>query len=238
MHSQFASFAFVLSLAATAACGGDPLDPGAGDDRGAGTNTLFVEGNAAADPRVANSQRDTDFTTEFSVRITLNDAPVTTGTVTFESRRAMTTLTFNAGNNRWEGTANGYDEVYQLDVISGANEVVGVIVDGPDLHTITKPTAGASLDSTIANMLEWDRDETADIITFRADKIDRITITDSGSYSMGIGVLDADKDQSRENTLELRRTNQVVPAGAIPGSELAVSVEQELVVLAQPNPLL
>lgn len=234
MKSIFAS----LSLLTLVACGPDPLEPGAGNDPGGGTSTLYVEGRASADPRVVNAASANDFDVDFSIQLELNGAPVTTGTVTITSRFASVDLTYDGGDNRWKGSAAGYDRVYQLDVVSGADEVLGVIVDGPDLHRITAPSAGASLDSTIANTLTWERDDAADIITFRADEIDRITITDGGTYSFPAGSLKADKDQARENTLELRRTNHVAPAGAIGGSDFAVSVEQRLGVLAQPNPAL
>lgn len=236
MTSVFASLSSV-SLVFLVACGGDPLDPGAGNDPGSGTNTLYVEGRASADPRLANAQSSNDFDTDFSVHVQLNGVDVTTGTVSIRSQLATTDLTYN-GNGRWEGSAGGYDRVYQLDVISGADEVRGVIVDGPDLHRITAPTAGASLDSTMANMMKWDREDSADIITFKSDEIDRITIADTGTYEIPPGSLKADQDQSRTNTLELRRTNHVAPAGAIGGSDFAVSVEQRLEVVALPNPAL
>lgn len=233
MKSSFAS----LSLLALVACGPDPLEPGAGNDPGGGTSTLYVEGRASADPRIANAASANDFDVDFSIRIELGGVPVTTGTVTVTSRFTTVDLTYN-GNDRWEGSAAGYDRVYELDVISGTDEVLGVIVDGPDLHRITAPTAGASLDSTMPNMLEWDREDPADIITFRADEIDRVTISDTRSYEIAPGSLKADKDTARTNTLELRRTNHVAPAGAIGGSDFAVSVEQRLEVVAQPNPAL
>jgi hypothetical protein len=220
-----------------AACGGDPLDPGAGSDPGGGTSTLLVEGRASADPRLSNAT-STDFDTDFSIRIELGGAPVTTGTVTITSRTAKTPLSLSPDNQRWEGRAAGYDQVYQLDVKSGTDEVTGVIVDGPDLHRITAPTAGASLDSTVATNLTWDREDAAQIITFKSDAVDRIDITDSGTYSMGPGVLKAEKDKTKENTLELRRTNHIAPHGAIAGSDFAVSVEQRVDVLALPNPAL
>ena len=131
-----------------------------------------------------------------------------------------------------------YDEVYRLDVVSGNDEVVGVIVDGPDIHVFTNPMPGATLDSTVANALSWNRDERADITTFDADEIDRLTIEDTGDFMMTVGVLRAERDQVRENRLELRRTNHVIPAGAIAGSDFAVSVENRMTVLAAPNPAL
>lgn len=233
MKSHFA----LISSLLVAACGGDPLDPGAGSDPGGGTNTLYVEGSASADPRIVNATAN-DFDTDFSIRIELNGAPVTTGTVAVTSRFANVPLTFLVDKQRWEGTAGGYDQVYQLDVKSGADEVTGVVVDGPDLHGITGPAPGASLDSTVAANLTWDREDAAQIITFRSDAIDRITISDTGTYVMGPGTLKAEKDKTRENTLELRRTNHVAPRGAIGGSDFAVSVEQRVDVIAQPNPAL
>lgn len=239
MLSNTSSFVSLLSCClVVAACGGDPLDPGAGDDPGGGTNTLFVEGRVSAESSIANSQRSTDFRTDFSIRVLLNDTPVTTGTVTITSRNANTPLAYNAGENRWEGTAPGYDEVYQLDVTSGEDTVEGVIVDGPDLHTITAPAAGASIDSTIANELTWDSSEVADVATFRTKEIDRIQISDTGTYSIAPGGFKAEKDKAREDEIELRRMNHVAPRGAVAGSDFAVSLEQRIDVIVLANPAL
>jgi hypothetical protein len=237
MKSMKHVFASTVLLAA---CGSDPLDPGAGDDPGGGTSTLSIEGRAAAEPRFANAKLPGDFTTEISIRVALNDQPVTTGSVTVSSRAATTPLTWQPDGTlgHWVGTMAGYDEVYQLDVVSGADEVHGVIVDGPDIHVFTAPAAGASLDSTIANPITWSREEAADIASFDAEEIDRLTITDSGEYMMGVGVLKADGEQARENRLEVRRTNHIAPAGAVAGSDFAVTIENELTVLVAPNPAL
>jgi hypothetical protein len=229
-----------LSLILFAACGGDPLDPGAGNDPGDGTNTLLVEGRATAEPRI-NDATANDFDVEFSVDLSLNGQAVASGTVTITSRFATIPLTYVETQNnqgRWEGRGGGYDRVYQLDVVSGADEVRGVIVDGPDVHHITKPTAGASVDSTIANDLTWDREDAADIITFRAEGFDRIEIADTGSYSIAPSSLKAEKDKSRTDTIELRRTNHVTPTGAVGGSNFAVSVQQDLDIVILANPAL
>jgi hypothetical protein len=228
-------FASILLLAA---CGSDPLDPGAGDNPGAGSRTLLVEGRASAEPHFANAREPVDFDTEFSIRVSLDGVPVTTGSVMVGSRFAETSLTWRPDPARWEGRMANYDEVYELNIISGDDEVRGVIVDGPDIHTFKEPLAGATLDSTVQNPLTWDRDETADIATFDAEEFDRITIADSGSYMMGVGVLRAEKDQARPNQLELTRTNQVVPGGAVAGSSFAVTISNRIDVIVAPNPLL
>lgn len=230
---------FASTLVLTA-CGSDPLEPGAGDDPGSGTSTLLVDGRAHAEPAFANARLPSDFSTDFSIRITLDGQPVTTGSVTVSSRFETTPLTWEADGEggHWVGRAANYDEVYQLDVISGTDEVTGVIVDGPDIHTFVAPEAGATLDSTVQNPITWSRGETADIASLDAEEIDRITIADSGDYMMSAGVLKADKDQARENQIELRRTNHIVPGGAIAGSDFAVTVENRLTVIAAPNPAL
>lgn len=230
---------YIASIALLVACSSDPLEPGAGNDPGAGTKTLSVDGSATATPRVANAKLATDFNTEFSVRIALDGVQVTTGTVTVQSQNATTNLTYAPDNNgHWIGTAANYDEVYRLDIISGADEVRGVTVDGPTIHVITAPTAGAALDSTVMNPVTWDRDEGADIATIDTENIDRLTIPDNGAYMMTAGALKAEKDKTRENRIEIRRTNHVSPAGAVPGSDFAVSIENRVDVLAQANPAL
>jgi hypothetical protein len=88
------------------------------------------------------------------------------------------------------------------------------------------------------NIITWDREDGADIATLDTDNIDRLTIPDTGSYSMGAGVLKAEKDKTRENRIDVRRTNHVAPAGAVGGSDFAVSIENRVDVLAQPNPAL
>jgi hypothetical protein len=231
MKSIFASFVVL------AACGGSPLDPGAGSSLGTGTNTLSVDGNARAHAELANAKSASDFTTDFEVAVMLNNAPVTTGTVEVKSTKATTELTYD-GNGSWHGTAAGYDEAYELNVISGADKVMGVIVDGPDIHTFTAPQAGATLDSTMPNPMTWSRAAAADVATLRVGDLDRITVDDTGSFMIPAGSLKAEKDQARTNQLVLTRENHVAPKGAVAGSTFSVSIDNELDVIAQPNPAL
>lgn len=231
----------LASILLVTACSSDPLEPGAGNDPGTGTKTLFVDGVASAEPRVDNAKLAADFTTEFSVAISLGNLPVVSGTVTVKSRFGEAPLTWepSAGSaGRWTGSMASYDEVYQLDVVSDADEVRGVIVDGPDIHVFSDALVGATLDSTVANSVTWSREDAAEITSFKTDEIDRITIADTGTYMMGAGSMHADKSAPRENTLEVRRTNHVAPSGAVGGSDFAVTVTNSVQVLAAPNPAL
>lgn len=224
------------SLSLAACGGGSSLDPGSGNDPGDGTSTLLVRGNVNAEARLNNARTAAEFNTDFEVRITLAGQAVTTGTVTVTSSTGTYPLAFS--EEQWRGRAPGYDEVYVLDIESGQDDVVGVRVDGPDFHFFTKPTAGATVDSTMPLEVTWDASQDADSAAIRADEIEWVSIEDSNKYMLAGGSLKAERDQAKTNELRLLRVNRVVPAGAVPGSEFSVSVENRIEVVAQPNPAL
>jgi hypothetical protein len=222
------------------ACGGNALDPGAGNDPGTGTATLVVTGSVSAQAHLTNALTAADFDTQFSVRLTLNTQTVSTGTVTITSLSGTYPLTFQAngqGNGqRWTGQAPAYDEVYRLDVDSGVDNVHNVRIDGPSLHSFAAPTAGAQVDSTMPLMIMWNANDAADSAALRTDQIDNLAIPDTGSYMLAAGSLKSAKDKAEPNTIRLTRTNRVIPAGGAAGSELSASVENEIDVVALINP--
>jgi hypothetical protein len=222
------------------ACSHSPLDPGAGSEPGTGTGTLTVNGGATAEPNAPNSKLDTDFTTNFAIELSLGNAPVTTGTVTIRSITGTATLTYepNSGQfGRWTGMIANYDQVYELNVVSGTDKISAVYVDGPDIHAFTAPTLGATVDSTIVNTLTWQRASAAQQAAFSIDGDgggrDGLAITDTGTYAIPALAIPAQKDQTRQATLRVTRTNAITPKGAVAGSSFSVSVSQELDVVAQ-----
>ena len=228
-----------LTLALLAACGSsDPFDPGVGNSAGDGTSTLFVDGNVSAEARATNAQTNADFSTDFSVRLQLNGQNVTQGAVVKVSSSTGEFLLTLGDNERWTGRAPTYDEVYRLDVDFGADNVHGVRVDGPDIHTFDKPLVGATVDSTMPLELDWSRSDTAMLASLNTENLERVAITDTGKYTLAAGALKAEKDQARTNTIELSRTDMVTPAGAIAGSQFTVRVRNDIQVVVQPNPAL
>lgn len=222
------------------ACGGTDSDfePGAGNDAGTGTSTLAIDGEIRAKPRLVNARTSGDFDTELSVRVMLNLQAVTTGSVTVTSASGSVPLVYRADTNHWEATAAGYDEVYVVDVESGEHFVEGVRVDGPDIHVFTEPTVGATVDSTMPLKVTWASEEAAASASIEAEEIGKVAIPDTGLYMLAGGALKAEQDTAKENRLELVRMNRVTPAGAIGGSEVSVSVENRIQVIAMPNPAL
>ncbi|HEU0032127.1 MAG TPA: hypothetical protein VFQ53_15945 [Kofleriaceae bacterium] len=236
MKSISTVFAFAL---VAGACGGSDLDPGSGNDPGTGTNTLLVDGRARAEANVVNARIPADYTTEVSVRVTLNGVTVTTGTVTITSATDSVPLVFNPDEGRWGANLAGYDEVYVLDVESGPDSVTGVRVDGPDIHSFTLPELGAVVDSTQPLEVHWTRHDEADFASIDTARLDGdIQIADNGIYTLPANSLEADSSQPKDNTIELRRTNRVIPAGAVAGSEWNVGIVNDLQVVAQANPAL
>lgn len=232
MKALLASTCFV----SLAACGGSNLDPGAGDSPGKGTSTLSIDGSAHASSSTTNATKTSDFDTDFSVRIQLNGQTLTTGTVTVTSSLGKIPLVLD-NENRWRATQPGYAEVYQLDVVSGPDKVEGVRVDGPDIHWFKSPTEGATVDASMQLPLSWDRGIHADTATLRTENIEDIQIDDTGNYMLAANALKSEKDKPHTNTVQLTRSNSVIPAGAVAGSTWRVTIENAVEVVAQPNPL-
>jgi len=218
-----------------AACGEDILDPGAGSDPGTGSRRLAIDGAVHARPHRAQGRASADFDTEVSVHVLLDSQPVTTGTVTVTSAAGKVPLTYS--DSRWSVTAAGYAEVYVLDVMTGADSVAGVRVDGPDIHTFSQPEDGAAIDVSSPLTIGWLRDQPAEVAAFRVDSSNWIEIPDSGKYQLAAGQLRSDRSQAREHTLRLARSNRVEPTGAATGSTWSVTIENEVHVVAPPLPL-
>jgi hypothetical protein len=234
MRTQFLRAA--LAACSLAACGGD-LDAGSGNDPGTGSQTLFVNGDVEATPTVTNASHAADFSTHFSVSVRKNDVAVTTGDVSITSNGGTVALAFDTAENRWLGQQAGYQEVYELAVTSGDDNVAGVRVDGPALHHFTAPLPGAAVDATMPLDVRWSRDESADIASFDTEEINALDIADTGSYTVPVGGLKSNSGEVTQERLRLDRSARVTPAGAVGDSSLRVQIRNEIEVLVQPTGL-
>jgi hypothetical protein len=218
-----------------AACGGNSLDPGAGNDPGTGTRTLLVDADVQASPRQTNPATADGFETHVEVRLEKNGIAITTGTVTVSSNGGDIALVFQSSENRWWGVQTGYHEVYELNVRSGDDAVEAVRLDGPSLHHFTAPAAGATVDATVPLAVRWDRDEAADTAMFDTEEMDDIAVADTGAFEVPVGGLRSNEGETEQERLRLDRHSRIAPAGAVAGSELRVEVRNEIDVLVAPT---
>jgi hypothetical protein len=238
MRTRLALAAACLGLW-LAGCDVSDLTPGAGNGAGTGTGALAVTGSVYATPRVAEAGVGADFAVSFSVRVSLDRALVTTGSVTVTSAAGKVPLTFHDDGScpGWSGTGTGYDEVYVLDVVTDAtHKVEGVRVDGPDIHVFSQPREGASIDTSVPLVVAWDRNQRADVAALRPEPAGWIPIDDLGSYALPAGSFWSN-DSGRLHTLRLARTNQVAPEGATADSSWSVTLENDVHVIDPPLPL-
>jgi hypothetical protein len=225
----------VLGLAA--ACGGNALEPGAGDDPGGGTRTLFVDADVQASPRITNASAAGDFETHFEVRVARDGVDLTSGTVTMVSSGGEVALVYQTSENRWWGVQAGYHEVYELNVQAGDDTVDGVRVDGPAPHHFTEPLPGATVDSRLPLVVRWERGEAAASASFDTEEMDSLAIADTGSFEIPVGGLKSNSGETEQERLRLDRFARIAPAGAVAGSELRVEVRNEIEILVQPTGL-
>jgi hypothetical protein len=213
-----------------------PACGGGGDDPGTGTGTLFVDADIEASPEVPNAARPADFSTSFEVRVTRAGVDVTTGAVTIDSDGGEVALVFSAADNRWHGDQAGYHGGYALAVAAGADAVDGVVLHGPGFHTFTSPALGATIDPAVALDVRWDRDGAATTAELGTRETDRITVEDTGRFTVPALALRHAPEQVEEEELELRRSTRITPAGAVAGSELRVEIRNSLAILVAACP--
>lgn len=221
------------------ACGSDgDLSPGAGDDVGEGSTTLFVDADVVAAPVVPNAKDPGDFLTTFRVRLERGGVPLTTGLVSVESSQGVVMLTYSGEGNRWVGSQNGYTEVYRLAAKAETDYVDGVKVDGPSVHAFTAPLPGATVDTQAPVMVTWSKSGTAETARIDTDKLDELVIPDSGSYSVPIGGFKSKREEVEQERIRLDRSQRITPLGAVAGSELRVTVRNEISVVVAAAPTL
>ncbi len=221
----------LVGAASLGACSSDPLEAGAGDSVGEGTATLLVEGSARAEPLTGNAAAPEQYKTDFDLRISRAGIPLITGTMVVSSLGGKVTLTYDGSKGRWSGSQPGYFEVYQFDIIDGADKVTNVRVDGPDIHTFSAPTLGASVIATAPVQITWGRDEQSDSAYLDTKEVQKLQIADSGTYLLPTGSLKSKRDEAENETISITRTNQVFPKGGAAGSTFEVRVVNSIDVL-------
>ncbi len=135
------------------ACGGGTEPVVERNDPGTGTLTLKVKADIDANDLVGG------FITDFSVDV--EDAagdPVSLAIVTINnsSLGEITLLESSAGSGKYTAVRNDFPSGdFELNVVRGTDNVQGVILGGPGVHTITAPLANDSVPSLQSLIVTW-----------------------------------------------------------------------------------
>ena len=203
-----------LIVLAVAACGGHSTATDH-NNAGTGSGTMTVTGDINA------SQTSTGPLTSFSVR--LRDgvgAPVTGATVVIHNAQLGDVTLVDPNNTgvyvNSAPSIPGAD--FGLTVVHNTDNVQGVVVGNPGVHTINAPTSNSTVTANQPLAVSWTTPTTAKSAT--------VTITgysaqapDTGTYT-----IPAANNTARTNQhLDLARFNEVDIAGAFSGSRLRVT---------------
>lgn len=208
-----------MMVASFTACGG-------GDDAGEGSNTLFIEAKIEANERVSNASSPNEFDTRIEVHVRKGGSAVSGALVVVSSDRGEIQLT-EGNSGEYHGSQSGYARGFTLDVESGDDFLRGVHLTGPANHVFIEPTQGGSHPANTDMLVRWSPAD-ADRAEIEAGNMNRITIADTGSYTVAGNHLEADSGDVEEERIELRRSNVTLPAGTTTGSEVRITVRNRL----------
>jgi hypothetical protein len=236
MGVNMQKIAFIAIALSAVGCGHSGL--GQKDDLGNGTGTLRVDGNVEANNLVDNANDPGNFSVNASVVVRQSDGtPIGNAIVVLTSDEGATTLTLNTngGIPTYEGTQNTYRQVYQLKVDVDANNYIhGVQIDGPDFHVFTAPLTGVSVSYTQDLNVTWNRHDQAQSAWIEGERMDRLDITDTGTFTMPHTLMNQRPGVAEPDRLRLWRSNRLTPAGAVGDSGFTVTVRNEVQFLVVP----
>jgi len=217
------SFKFILAgtaLIAATACGGDSTGPAATrNSPGTGSATLLVTARIEASNVIGGFSTDYDV----SLRDALGNR-VSGATVTI-SNSSLGTLTLPetvVGSGNYFNIRLGFPTGdFRLAVTRGTDNVRGVILGGPGVHTITAPANGSVATANQPMVVRWTVPSASKAAEIETEDFGPIVITDAGSYT----ILGANNPINSEQRVQVRRYNEVDIFGGRPGSSLRVTVE-------------
>ncbi len=190
------------------------------NDPGTGTLTLKVTADIDASDVVGG------FITDFDVDV--EDAagnPVSLATVTIKnsSLGEITLLETSAGSGKYTAVRNSFPNGdFELNVVRGTDNVQGVILGGPGVHTITAPLANDTLVAQQSLIVTWNSPSQAKSAELETQDYGPVVVPDTGA-----AMVPALENEKRPNQrIHIYRFNEVGINGGLPGSRLKVEVRQ------------
>ena len=202
------------------ACGGGTEPTVERNDPGTGTLTLKVTADIDAKDVVGG------FITDFEVVV--EDAggdPISGATVTIKnpSIGEITLLETSAGSGEYTAVRNTFPSGdFELNVVRGTDNIQGVILGGPGIHTITAPLADASVTALQALIVTWNSPSQAKSAELETRDYGPVVIPDTGAAM----VPSLENVARADQRIRIYRFNEVGINGGLPGSRMKVEVRQ------------
>lgn len=224
MNKGLLAFAGATIAAAAIACGGDKgTGPAVSrNNPGTGSGTMLVRADIDA------SSVPGGFSTEYSVSLRdglgnrISGAAVTIynptlGTLTLQETAMGTGNYFNVKLSFPSGD-------FRLQVVRSTDNVKGVVLGGPGIHSVTAPAAGSVAIAGQPMTVRWSVPTRAKSAEIETSDFGPLALPDTGVYVIAGANNPANSDQR----IEVSRYNEVEIAGGLPGSRLRVTVENTI----------
>jgi hypothetical protein len=210
------------ALLATA-CGGS-------EDPGTGTKTLLVTASIQAENQVPNASSSNDFNVSIEVLVRKDNLPVSNAQVdiTPEGGDAITLTEGDILKGRYTGSRVGLAASYALDVEAGADNIKDATLDSPGVHTFTAPTLGQVVPANADFQIQWSRESEADVASIKTKQLGDTDVQDTGSFPLAATNLQGDQDKQKDDEVILTRESRVGLTGGVGGSELEISIRNQV----------
>ena len=202
------------------ACGGGTEPTVERNDPGTGTLTLKVTADIDATDVVGGFITDFDVDVEDAAG---NPVSLATVTITNASLGEITLLETNAGSGRYTAVRNSFPSGdFELNVVLGSDNIRGVILGGPGIHTITAPLANDTLVALQSLIVTWNSPSQAKSAEVETRDYGPVVVPDTG----GVMVPSVENVVRADQRIRVFRFNEVGINGGLPGSRMKVEVRQ------------
>lgn len=224
MRKGLLAFAGAAIAAAAIACGGDDgTGPAVSrNNPGTGSGTMLVRAEIEA------SNVPGGYSTEYFVSLRdglgnrISGATVTVynptlGTLTLQETGVGSGEYFNVKLSFPSGD-------FRLEVVRGIDNVKGVVLGGPAVHSVSAPVAGSVATAGQPMTVRWSVPTRAKAAEVETSDFGPVALPDTGAYT----IAGANNLANSSQEVRVSRYNEVEIAGGLPGSRLRVTVESEV----------
>ena len=200
------------------ACGGGTEPTVERNDPGTGTLTLKVTADIDAKDVVGGFITDFDVDVEDAAG---NPVSLATVTITNASLGEITLLETSAGSGRYTAVRNSFPNGdFELNVVLGSDNIRGVILGGPGIHTITAPLENDTLVALQSLIVTWNSPSQAKSAEVETRDYGPVVVPDTG----GVMVPSLENVVRANQRIRVFRFNEVGINDGLPGARMKVEV--------------